>query len=124
MTHNAKPGSISAFATVFSDVVATYGRRSAHLLTQTEVRTQEMFISLLRHIDAWRRYQITVRELSNLSDRDLAELRITRLDIRRVAWVRPGRGNIEPPACGEAVATSQPSRRLAHSASQMLRIRP
>jgi len=45
-----------------------------------------MFAYLLRYLHAWRRYEAAVEELSNLSDRELADIRITRLDIRRVAW--------------------------------------
>jgi uncharacterized protein YjiS (DUF1127 family) len=45
-----------------------------------------MFAALLGYLHAWRRYETAVKELSNLSDRELADARITRLDIRRVAW--------------------------------------
>lgn len=48
-----------------------------------------MFIFLLRYYHAWRQYWTAVRELSNLGDRELADLGITRLDIRRVAWENP-----------------------------------
>jgi uncharacterized protein YjiS (DUF1127 family) len=48
-----------------------------------------MFISLLHYLHSWRRYAITVRELSNLNDRELADLGITRSDIPRVAWESP-----------------------------------
>ena len=48
-----------------------------------------MFMSLLRYLHAWRQYGLTVRELSNLSDRELADLGITRSDIPHVAWEHP-----------------------------------
>jgi uncharacterized protein YjiS (DUF1127 family) len=34
----------------------------------------------------WRRYNQSVRELSRLGDRELADIGITRGDIPRVAW--------------------------------------
>jgi uncharacterized protein YjiS (DUF1127 family) len=46
----------------------------------------KMFAFLLRYLHAWRRYDTAVKELSNLNNRELADVRITRLDIRRVAW--------------------------------------
>lgn len=86
MTRNARRGAISAFGTVVIEAVVTDGRRGAHLLAQAEERTTKMFFSLFRYLHAWRRYGITVRELSSLGDRELADIGITRLDIRRVAW--------------------------------------
>jgi uncharacterized protein YjiS (DUF1127 family) len=60
-----------------------------HLLAQTEQRTQEMFVSFLRYLNAWRRYETIVRELSNLSDRELTDLGITRANILYVASESP-----------------------------------
>jgi uncharacterized protein YjiS (DUF1127 family) len=68
MTHNAKGRSISAFAAVVIKDVVSSGRRGA------------------LYLHAWRRYDTTVRELCKLTDRDLADLGITRKDIPRVAW--------------------------------------
>ncbi|HEY2534962.1 MAG TPA: DUF1127 domain-containing protein [Xanthobacteraceae bacterium] len=48
-----------------------------------------MFTSFLRYLHAWQRYETTVETLSRLSDRELADLRITRSDIPNVAWVSP-----------------------------------
>lgn len=45
-----------------------------------------MLISLIRYLQAWKEYGVTVRELSNLNDRELADLGITRSDIPNVAW--------------------------------------
>jgi uncharacterized protein YjiS (DUF1127 family) len=60
MTRNARRVSMSAGTAVIKAVVA-YGR-------------------------AWRQYESTVRELSSKSDRELADLRITRSDIPHIAW--------------------------------------
>lgn len=45
-----------------------------------------MFISIVRFLQAWKRYGATVQELSHLTDRELADIGITRSDIQRVAW--------------------------------------
>jgi uncharacterized protein YjiS (DUF1127 family) len=34
----------------------------------------------------WKRYNASMRELSMLGDRELADIGITRLDIPRIAW--------------------------------------
>jgi uncharacterized protein YjiS (DUF1127 family) len=44
----------------------------------------KMLSSLIRFIHAWKDYGTTVRELSGLNDRELADLGISRSDI---AWV-------------------------------------
>ena len=45
-----------------------------------------MFSGIVRFIRDWRRYNNSVRELSRLGDRDLADIGISRSDIERVAW--------------------------------------
>jgi uncharacterized protein YjiS (DUF1127 family) len=45
-----------------------------------------MFASIVRFVRAWRRYNHSLRELSRLGDRELADIGISRSDIRRVAW--------------------------------------
>ena len=45
-----------------------------------------MLLAIIRYLHAWRRYGSAVQELSHLSDRDLADIGITRSDIPRVAW--------------------------------------
>jgi len=45
-----------------------------------------MLTSFIRYVQSWRQYGTTVRELSNLNDRELADLGITRSDIPHVAW--------------------------------------
>ena len=44
-----------------------------------------MLLSLIRLIQAFRNYRRNVNELSQLSDRDLADIGLDRSDIRRVA---------------------------------------
>ncbi|MGH6683127.1 MAG: DUF1127 domain-containing protein [Pseudolabrys sp.] len=45
-----------------------------------------MFASIVRFIRDWKRYNSSVRELSRLGDRDLADIGISRSDIQRVSW--------------------------------------
>jgi uncharacterized protein YjiS (DUF1127 family) len=45
-----------------------------------------MFAHLVRMIRAWKRYHQSLAELSNLGDRELADIGISRSDIQRVAW--------------------------------------
>ncbi len=45
-----------------------------------------MLSPLIRLFRAWRRYEASVRELSRLGDRDLADIGVTRSDISRIAW--------------------------------------
>jgi uncharacterized protein YjiS (DUF1127 family) len=45
-----------------------------------------MLVSIIRFLHAWKRYGVAVQELSNLNDRELADIGITRSDIPRLAW--------------------------------------
>ena len=45
-----------------------------------------MLSHLIRMFRAWRRYEASVRELSLLGDRELADIGVTRSDIPRIAW--------------------------------------
>lgn len=45
-----------------------------------------MLISTIRFIQAWKRYNKSLNELSRLGDRELADIGISRSDIPRVAW--------------------------------------
>ena len=45
-----------------------------------------MFLALVRFLQAWRRYNKSLNELSRLGDRELADIGISRSDIARVAW--------------------------------------
>ena len=44
-----------------------------------------MLSHLIRLIRAWRRYDVSVRELSRLGDRELADIGVLRSDIPRIA---------------------------------------
>jgi uncharacterized protein YjiS (DUF1127 family) len=45
-----------------------------------------MLVAILRFIQVWKRYNASLRELSRLGDRELADIGITRGDIPRIAW--------------------------------------
>ena len=45
-----------------------------------------MLLHIIRYLHAWKRYGAAVKELSHLSDRELADIGITRSDIPRIAW--------------------------------------
>jgi uncharacterized protein YjiS (DUF1127 family) len=45
-----------------------------------------MLLAIVRFIQTWKRYNASMRELSNLGDRELADLGISRSEIPRVAW--------------------------------------
>jgi uncharacterized protein YjiS (DUF1127 family) len=46
----------------------------------------KMLLAVIRFLQAWRRYNNSIRELSRLGDRELADIGISRSDITRVAW--------------------------------------
>jgi uncharacterized protein YjiS (DUF1127 family) len=50
-----------------------------------EKEQQTMFSSIARLYQAWRRHEAVRRELSHLTDRELADIGITRSDIDRIA---------------------------------------
>jgi len=45
-----------------------------------------MLLTVVRFFQTWKRYGLAMQELSYLSDRELADIGITRGDISRVAW--------------------------------------
>jgi uncharacterized protein YjiS (DUF1127 family) len=45
-----------------------------------------MLLAVIRFLQAWRRYNNSVNELSRLGDRELADIGISRSDIYRVSW--------------------------------------
>ncbi len=45
-----------------------------------------MLSHLIRLLRSWRRYEASLRELSRLGDRELADIGLTRSDIPRIAW--------------------------------------
>ena len=44
-----------------------------------------MLYSIMHFLRSWRRYNISLRQLSHLNDRELADIGISRSDIPRVA---------------------------------------
>jgi uncharacterized protein YjiS (DUF1127 family) len=51
-----------------------------------------MFASIVRFVREWQRYNQSMRELSSLGDRELADIGISRSDIQRVAWNASNKG--------------------------------
>jgi uncharacterized protein YjiS (DUF1127 family) len=49
-------------------------------------RNKNMLLSIINFFKSWKRYGVAVDELSHLSDRELADIGITRGDIPRIAW--------------------------------------
>ena len=45
-----------------------------------------MLVAIINALRSWRRYNQSLRELSQLGDRELADIGITRGDIARIAW--------------------------------------
>jgi uncharacterized protein YjiS (DUF1127 family) len=45
-----------------------------------------MLVAILNFLQSWRRYNACLNELSQLGDRELADIGIARSDIPRVAW--------------------------------------
>jgi uncharacterized protein YjiS (DUF1127 family) len=45
-----------------------------------------MFLAIVHFIQSWKSYNATLRELSQLSDRELTDAGLCRSDIPRVAW--------------------------------------
>jgi uncharacterized protein YjiS (DUF1127 family) len=45
-----------------------------------------MLLQIIRFLQMWKRYNASLRELSMLGDRELADIGISRNDIPRVAW--------------------------------------
>jgi uncharacterized protein YjiS (DUF1127 family) len=51
-----------------------------------EERSPTMLVAIINFLQAWRRYNNSLRELYQLGDRELADIGISRSDIPRVAW--------------------------------------
>lgn len=45
-----------------------------------------MLLAIIRFLQAWKRYNSSMQELSRLGDRELADIGISRSDIPRIAW--------------------------------------
>jgi len=53
---------------------------------QIERKESIMLLAIVRFLRSWRRYNASLRELSQLGDRELADIGISRSDIPRIAW--------------------------------------
>ena len=53
-----------------------------------------MLVAIVNFLRAWRRYNASLRELTQLGDRELADIGITRSDIPRIAWDSAHRGRV------------------------------
>jgi uncharacterized protein YjiS (DUF1127 family) len=73
------------FISVLVEFIRTiaYGPPAGHRSPEKE--TVMSFKSLREKVKAWQRYRESVRELARLSDRELADLGINRVDIEYVA---------------------------------------
>ena len=49
-------------------------------------KAPSMLLFLVRFIQTWKRYNASLQELSQLGDRELADIGINRSDIPRIAW--------------------------------------
>ena len=45
-----------------------------------------MLLEIFNFLRTWRRYNSSLKELSGLGDRELADIGLTRSDIPRIAW--------------------------------------
>jgi uncharacterized protein YjiS (DUF1127 family) len=66
------------------NAAALFHRRNENNGTSKYVE-REYDMNLFRNYRNWRRYRVTVNELSRLSNRELTDLGITRADIEHVA---------------------------------------
>jgi len=55
-------------------------------------KAMNMLVAIVNFLRAWRRYNASLRELTQLGDRELADIGITRSDIPRIAWDSAHRG--------------------------------
>lgn len=57
-------------------------------------KAMNMLVAIINFLRAWRRYNASLRELTQLGDRELADIGITRSDIPRIAWDSAHRGRL------------------------------
>ena len=57
-------------------------------------KAMTMLVAIINFLRAWRRYNASLRELTQLGDRELADIGITRSDIPRIAWDSAHRGRL------------------------------
>jgi uncharacterized protein YjiS (DUF1127 family) len=71
---------------VLPRIIHAYVARMSILASAARERFKTMFLAIVRFIQSWKSYNSALRELSLLSDRELADVGISRSDIPRVAW--------------------------------------
>jgi uncharacterized protein YjiS (DUF1127 family) len=49
-------------------------------------KRKAMLAAIVRFVREWKKYNQSLRELSRLGDRELADIGVSRSDIHRVAW--------------------------------------
>jgi uncharacterized protein YjiS (DUF1127 family) len=74
----------TVWCSIHSQVIVAFIISLKELQTITEM-TMSMFPSIVRLYQAWRRHEAVRRELSQLTDRELADIGINRSDIDRIA---------------------------------------
>jgi uncharacterized protein YjiS (DUF1127 family) len=78
---------LKAVAFRFNLLSTTHNAASGGEIQPSLKRTHAMiFSTLMQTYGDWRRFNANLRELSHLSDSELADLGITRADIYRLAW--------------------------------------
>jgi uncharacterized protein YjiS (DUF1127 family) len=66
---------------------ALHNRRYVWIAELLDSRKEEnMLVAILNALRSWRRYNQSLRELSRLNDRELADIGLTRSDVARIAW--------------------------------------
>src|SRR5262245_42339574 len=80
-----------------------------------------MFFSILQFIQSWKRYNASLRELSQLGDRELADIGLARSDIPRVAGNRPI-SKVDRPPLGARARSIIASADMNHDAARNPRL--
>ncbi len=70
-----------------------------------------MLLAITRYLQSWHRYGLAVQELSQLSDRELADIGLTRGDIPRIAWEHAERNTLSCKAAHAALPGAVVSQR-------------
>jgi uncharacterized protein YjiS (DUF1127 family) len=67
--------------------IAAYVRSAGPIAARLRLQGKTMILTnVLRFLRRWRRYNQSIRELSRLGDRELADIGISRGDIPAVSW--------------------------------------
>jgi uncharacterized protein YjiS (DUF1127 family) len=74
----------TVWCAIHSQVISAFIAQQQGILTIREM-TMSTFTSIVRLYQAWRRHDAARRELAQLTDRELADIGITRSDIERIA---------------------------------------